>query len=294
MGQRTRSSTFHSSPSQVPCGAVPGKGPGLGEGAGAGGGGRGRDGGGGADAHRSPSGSQSGDAATGGAARELCGGGGVSRGNFHPSVTLITLNSEEDFPNGTWLGDEWNVDLRVLCPIAPGDLLHVTAACRTPEKMALTLLDHLLHLEVQAASNLSGHGHHGKKQMDPLIVYGIRCELRRAGSDFFRFLFFTSDSNLTTTSVEKGGNDWPRRPDASGGATDQRAKSVHQRGIGAVVTTYTPPLLIILLLLLLVLRSSARASRSSPAPAEVTDDASLRVRTVARQRAIDSSHGREP
>ncbi|XP_078740478.1 protein BANP-like [Lampetra fluviatilis] len=105
------------------------------------------------------------------------GGGGVSRGNFHPSVTLITLNSEEDFPNGTWLGDEWNVDLRVRCPIAPGDLLHVTAACRTPEKMALTLLDHLLHLEVQAASNLSGHGHHGKKQLDPLIVYGIRCHL---------------------------------------------------------------------------------------------------------------------
>ncbi|CAN0346848.1 unnamed protein product [Lampetra fluviatilis] len=114
----------------------------------------------------------------GGAARELCGGGGVSRGNFHPSVTLITLNSEEDFPNGTWLGDEWNVDLRVRCPIAPGDLLHVTAACRTPEKMALTLLDHLLHLEVQAASNLSGHGHHGKKQMDPLIVYGIRSRSR--------------------------------------------------------------------------------------------------------------------
>ncbi|XP_078479731.1 uncharacterized protein LOC144740902 [Lampetra planeri] len=45
--------------------------------------------------------------------------------------------------------------------------------------MALTLLDHLFHREVQAASNLSGHGHHGKKQLDRLMVYGIRCELRR-------------------------------------------------------------------------------------------------------------------
>ncbi|CAM9204087.1 unnamed protein product [Lampetra fluviatilis] len=90
------------------------------------------------------------------------------------------------------------------------------------------------------------------------------------------------------------GEEVEEAPSSAGLQAQERAKSVHQRGIGAVVTTYTPPLLIILLLLLLVLRSSARASRSSPAPAEVTDDASLGVRTVARQRAIDSSHGREP
>ncbi|XP_075911256.1 protein BANP [Petromyzon marinus] len=137
----------------------------------------GRGGGGGPDALRSPSGSQSGDAATGGGGRGVVGGGGGSGGNFHPSVTLITLNSEEDFPDGTWLGDESNAELRVRCPMTPGDLLHVTAACPTPEKMALTLLDHLFHREVQANSNLSGLGRHGKKQLDPLMVYGIRCHL---------------------------------------------------------------------------------------------------------------------
>lgn len=42
--------------------------------------------------------------------------------------------------------------------------------------MALTLLDYLFHREIQAMSNLSGQGKHGKKQLDPLMIYGIRCE----------------------------------------------------------------------------------------------------------------------
>lgn len=45
--------------------------------------------------------------------------------------------------------------------------------------MALTLLDYLFHREVQAMSNLSGQGKHGKKQLDPLMIYGIRCKSSR-------------------------------------------------------------------------------------------------------------------
>lgn len=45
--------------------------------------------------------------------------------------------------------------------------------------MALTLLDYLFHREIQAMSNLSGQGKHGKKQLDPLMIYGIRCECWR-------------------------------------------------------------------------------------------------------------------
>ena len=56
------------------------------------------------------------------------------------------------------------------------DLLHVHSNCRTPEKMALTLLDYLFDRDTQAASNLSGQGKHGKKQLDPLMIYGIRCK----------------------------------------------------------------------------------------------------------------------
>ncbi|XP_072926273.1 protein BANP isoform X5 [Hemitrygon akajei] len=97
--------------------------------------------------------------------------------NLAPNVTLITLNSEEDFPNGTWLGDENNPEMRVRSPITPADMLHVATNCRTAEKMALTLLDYLFHREVQAVSNLSGQGKHGKKQLDPLMIYGIRCHL---------------------------------------------------------------------------------------------------------------------
>ena len=82
----------------------------------------------------------------------------------------------DDFPGGTWLGDESNPEMRVRCPVSPADMLHITTNCRTAEKMALTLLDYLFHREIQAMSNLSGQGKHGKKQLDPLMIYGIRCE----------------------------------------------------------------------------------------------------------------------
>lgn len=103
----------------------------------------------------------------------------VSNGGMQSSqnVTLITLNSEEDYPNGTWLGDDNNPEMRVRCPVSPADMLHISTNCRTAEKMALTLLDYLFHREIQAMSNLSGQGKHGKKQLDPLMIYGIRCHL---------------------------------------------------------------------------------------------------------------------
>lgn len=90
----------------------------------------------------------------------------------------------EDYPNGTWLGDENNPEMRVRCPITPADMLHISTNCRTAEKMALTLLDYLFHREIQAISNLSGQGKHGKKQLDPLMIYGIRCEYNTETSEF--------------------------------------------------------------------------------------------------------------
>lgn len=86
------------------------------------------------------------------------------------------MSVAEDYPSGTWLGDENNPEMRVRCPITPADMLHISTNCRTAEKMALTLLDYLFHREIQAISNLSGQGKHGKKQLDPLMIYGIRCE----------------------------------------------------------------------------------------------------------------------
>ncbi|XP_073411024.1 protein BANP isoform X2 [Dendrobates tinctorius] len=117
-----------------------------------------------------------------------CGQSGNS--NVGNNVTLITLNTEEDFPNGTWLGDENNPEMRVRSPVTTADMLHISSNCRTAEKMALTLLDYLFHREVQAVSNLSGQGKHGKKQLDPLMIYGIRCHLfhkfRITESDWYR------------------------------------------------------------------------------------------------------------
>ncbi|XP_064466410.1 protein BANP-like isoform X2 [Ornithodoros turicata] len=94
-------------------------------------------------------------------------------------VRLVSLssNSYEDYPNGSWLGDPNNPDLRVRCPIRPQDLEMLNKSCTTPEKMALTLLDYLFDREVQASSNISGTGRHGKQQLDPMRIFGIRCHL---------------------------------------------------------------------------------------------------------------------
>nr|XP_006813694.1 PREDICTED: protein BANP-like isoform X2 [Saccoglossus kowalevskii] len=97
--------------------------------------------------------------------------------NLGPNVTLITLNTEDDYPNGTWLGDENSIEMRVRCPISPSDMIHIHSTSRTAEKMALTLLDYLFDRETQACSNVSGMSKHRKRQLDPLMVYGIRCHL---------------------------------------------------------------------------------------------------------------------
>jgi len=93
------------------------------------------------------------------------------------NVTLITLNNENDYPHGCWLGEESNPEKRVRCQITPTEMLHINTTCHTAEKMALTLLDYLFDRDTQACSNISGVGKHKKKQLDPLLVYGIRCHL---------------------------------------------------------------------------------------------------------------------
>ncbi|KAK0141763.1 Protein BANP [Merluccius polli] len=122
--------------------------------------------------------------------------GNASNTQNGQTVTLITLNSEEDFPAGTWLGDENNLEMRVRCPISAADMLHIATNCRTAEKMALTLLDYLFHREIQAMSNLSGQGKHGKKQLDPLMIYGIRCHL------FYKFGITESDWYRIKQSID--------------------------------------------------------------------------------------------
>lgn len=98
--------------------------------------------------------------------------------------------------------------MRVRCPVSQSDMLHISSNCRTPEKMALTLLDYLFHREVQAVSNLSGQGKHGKKQLDPLMIYGIRCEYpthkvihisKNTAADFYTARFKESKIIKTAT-----------------------------------------------------------------------------------------------
>ncbi|KAI1235606.1 hypothetical protein IHE44_0002488, partial [Lamprotornis superbus] len=113
-----------------------------------------------------------------------------------PYSTFPQMCVSEDYPNGTWLGDENNPEMRVRCPITPADMLHISTNCRTAEKMALTLLDYLFHREIQAISNLSGQGKHGKKQLDPLMIYGIRCHL------FYKFGITESDWYRIKQSID--------------------------------------------------------------------------------------------
>lgn len=71
--------------------------------------------------------------------------------------------------------------------------------------MALTLLDYLFHREVQAMSNLSGQGKHGKKQLDPLMIYGIRCKLARH-DDYIVKLLDSSFFQIVKVSKSKSNN----------------------------------------------------------------------------------------
>nr|XP_054748298.1 protein BANP-like [Lytechinus pictus]XP_054748299.1 protein BANP-like [Lytechinus pictus]XP_054748300.1 protein BANP-like [Lytechinus pictus] len=94
-------------------------------------------------------------------------------GNF----TFITLNSEEDYPNGSWLGDVSSPAMRVRCNINPTEMVHIMNMYKSADKLALKLLDFLFDKETQAVSNLSGTGKHKKKKLDPLLIYGIHCHL---------------------------------------------------------------------------------------------------------------------
>ncbi|XP_054722274.1 protein BANP-like [Uloborus diversus] len=86
-------------------------------------------------------------------------------------------NTEDSYPDGCWLGNPNDPDLRVRCGITPLELEDINSSCTTPEKMSLTLLDHLFDRETQAVSNISGTGKHGKRQLDPLKIYGIKCHV---------------------------------------------------------------------------------------------------------------------
>uniref|UniRef100_A0A3Q0QPM2 Protein BANP n=1 Tax=Amphilophus citrinellus TaxID=61819 RepID=A0A3Q0QPM2_AMPCI len=153
-------------------------------------------------------------------------GGQSSNAQKGQNVTLITLNSEDDYPTGTWLGDENNPEMRVRCPISPADMLHISTNCRTAEKMALTLLDYLFHREVQAMSNLSGQGKHGKKQLDPLMIYGIRCHL------FHKFGITESDWYRIKQSIDsKCRTAWRRKQRGQSLAVKSFSKRTPQEGI---------------------------------------------------------------
>ncbi|XP_028304435.1 protein BANP isoform X2 [Gouania willdenowi] len=145
-------------------------------------------------------------------------GGQGGNGQNGQNVTLITLNSEEDYPAGTWLGDENNAEMRVRCPVSQADMLHISMNCRTAEKMALTLLDYLFHREVQAMSNLSGQGKHGKKQLDPLMIYGIRCHL------FHKFAITESDWYRIKQSIDSKCRTAWRRKQQDDGVVEETAQ----------------------------------------------------------------------
>lgn len=100
-----------------------------------------------------------------------------TRTNMPVCVPSPVGGTVEDYPNGSWLGNPADPDMRVRVPISPEDLEMLNQTCTTPEKMALTLLDFLFDREVQASSNISGTGRHGKQQLDPLRIFAIKCHL---------------------------------------------------------------------------------------------------------------------
>merc|ERR1719474_631815 len=99
-------------------------------------------------------------------------------GGITESSQIIRLNSEADYPDGSWLGDPCLVEERVRVKLTELEMDNLNTHCTTPEKMALTLLESLFTRETLAQSNLTGKGKHKKKQLDPLLIFGIFCHLR--------------------------------------------------------------------------------------------------------------------
>jgi len=91
---------------------------------------------------------------------------------------VLTLNKEQHFPNGSWLGDSKDINRRVRVSLTKSKLRLLMETFTTPEKLALALMDRLFTRDTLATSNLTGRGKHQKKQLDPLIIYGIYCQLR--------------------------------------------------------------------------------------------------------------------
>jgi len=94
------------------------------------------------------------------------------------SSQVLTLNSEEDYPYGSWLGQPDNTSLRVRVPLTTDQLMRLEQLHPGPEKMALALLDHLFPREVLAESNLTGKGKHKKRKLNPLLIFGIYAHLK--------------------------------------------------------------------------------------------------------------------
>lgn len=116
-----------------------------------------------------------------GSSNSRAAGGGSENGGAGILATaagVLRLPGVEDYPEGTWLGDPDSPSKRVRSPITPQNLLHINSTCVTAEKMALTLLDYLFSRDELASSNISGRSRNNKKQLDPMMVYGIRCHLQ--------------------------------------------------------------------------------------------------------------------
>jgi len=94
------------------------------------------------------------------------------------SSQIIKLNAETDYPNGCWLGNPLIVEERVRIKISQTELDSLNTHYSTPEKMALALMEALFSRETLACSNITGKGKHKKKQLNPLMIFGIFCHLK--------------------------------------------------------------------------------------------------------------------
>ncbi|KAF2360923.1 BEN domain [Trinorchestia longiramus] len=122
------------------------------------------------------------------------------------STGVMRLPGVEDYPDGTWLGDPDVPSRRVRSPITPQNLLHINSTCMTAEKMALTLLDYLFSRDELASSNISGRSRNNKKQLDPMMVYGIRCHLQ------YKFAITTKEwSRICQNMDSKCRSAWKRK-----------------------------------------------------------------------------------
>ena len=135
------------------------------------------------------------------------------------------------FETPWWLGDRENPRRRVQTHIATAELDRIESTCRTPGRMAEELLDCLFAQQSQPGSDPITIMKKGRKRLNPELIYGIWCHLKR------RFTMSKPEWKEIRTSMKAKF----QAADGEGESYQRRRVFVGKKWLGRTHDQYRPP-----------------------------------------------------